>query len=183
LRTPRPPRRGSAPAARRGQGAPGRRSRARLLIGYAAIETATERAGKVDEGLKLLAELKVAAIVRCAWCMDFGSRLAHDHRVPEHKLRDLPRYQASDAFSEPETLVLDYAAAMSHTPAEVDDALSARLREHFDDAQLVELTNAIALENHRARFNVALALDAQGYSDGTFCVVPDPRPTERASHA
>jgi alkylhydroperoxidase family enzyme len=121
--------------------------------------------------------------VRCAWCLDFGSRLAHDHRLPEHQLRDLPRYQTSDAFSETERLVLDYAVAMSHTPAEVDDGLFARLREHFDDAQLVELTNAIGLENHRARFNVALGLDAQGYSDGTFCVVPDPRPTERASHA
>jgi hypothetical protein len=113
-----------------------------------------------------------------------GLRVPAGTRAPRARAQSRPpRYQASDAFSKTEKLVLDYAVAMSHTPAEVDDGLSARLGEHFDDAQLVELTNAIALENHRARFNVALGLDAQGYSEGAFCVVPDPRPPGRASHA
>jgi alkylhydroperoxidase family enzyme len=155
----------------------------RLLLGYATFETATERSGKVDERLKLLAELKVATMVRCAWCMDFGSRLSHDHGVPERKLRELHRYRDSDAFTAPEQLALDYAGAMSRTPAQVDDELFAQLREHFDDPQLVELTNAIALENHRARFNIALGLDAQGFSQGSFCILPDPRPSQQASRA
>jgi alkylhydroperoxidase family enzyme len=155
----------------------------RLLVGYGTLETATERSGKVDARLKLLAEMKVAAMVRCEWCMDFGSQLSHDHGVPEHKLRELPRYRASAAFTDLDKLVLDYAVAMSGTPAVVDDKLFAHLREHLDDAQLVELTNAIALENHRARFNIALGLDAQGFSEGTFCVVPDPPPSEQASRA
>jgi len=37
---------------------------------------------------------------------------------------------------------------MSRTPVEVSDALFAELREHFDEAQLVELTHSIALENY-----------------------------------
>jgi hypothetical protein len=41
----------------------------------------------------------------------------------------------------------------------------------------------IALENHRARFNTGLGLDAQGFSEGAFCVVPDPHPSGQASYA
>jgi hypothetical protein len=68
--------------------------------------------------------------------------------------------------------VLDYAVGMSRTPVEVSDALFAELREHFDDAQLVELTHVIALENMRGRFNLALGIGAAGFSEGMVCAVP-----------
>jgi AhpD family alkylhydroperoxidase len=146
-----------------------------LLMGYGAFETAVERASRVDPGLEALAETRAAQVVGCEWCMDFGSRYALDHGVPEEQLREMLRYRESDAFTDLEKLVLDYATAMSHTPAEVDDAMVARLREHLDDAQLVELTNGIATENMRARFNHALDLEPQGFSDGAYCVRPEAR--------
>src|SRR6266849_6572862 len=53
------------------------------------------------------------------------------------------------------------------------DALPiSRLREHFDDAQLVELTHLIAVENMRGRFNLALGIGAAGFSEGMVCAVP-----------
>lgn len=61
---------------------------------------------------------------------------------------------------------------MSRTPVEVSDQLVAGLRQHFDDAQLVELTHLIALENLRGRFNLALGIGAAGFSDGMVCAVP-----------
>jgi len=151
----------------------------RLLMGYGSFENAVERSHRVDERLKALAELKAAAVVGCEWCMDFGSWLARRSGVPEEQLRELPRYRESDAFSPFEKLVLDYATAMTRTPADVDDDLFTRLREHFDDAQLVELTNVIAVENMRGRFNHALDLEPQDYSRGGVCVVPE-RPEEGA---
>ena len=145
----------------------------KLLFGYSVFETATERSHRVDERLKLLAECKAAAVVGCEWCMDFGSKLSRDHGVSDRQLQELAIYRQSDAFDELERSVIDYAAAMSRTPSEVDDDLFARLREHFDDAQLVELTNVIAIENLRARFNHALGLEPQGFSEGAACVVPE----------
>lgn len=147
----------------------------RLMLGYGAFAAAVERSHEVDDGLKQLGEVKAAAMVGCEWCMDFGSDLGRKHGVSEDKLRELPRYRESDAFSELERLVLDYAAGMTRTPAEIDDELFARLRERFTDAQLVELTNAIAIENLWARFNWALGIQAQGFSEGAFCVVPEGR--------
>ncbi len=61
---------------------------------------------------------------------------------------------------------------MFRTPVDVTDALFARLRAHFDDAQLVELTYVIALENLRGRFNLALGVGPAGFSDGMVCAAP-----------
>jgi hypothetical protein len=36
-----------------------------------------------------------------------------------------------------------------------------------------ELTNAIAWENWRARFNCALGIESQGFSEGSYCVRPE----------
>lgn len=69
--------------------------------------------------------------------------------------------------------MLDYSAAMTRTPVEVPDELFAALRRHFDEAQLVELTAAIAWENYRARFNHAFGIEAQGFSDGAYCPLPE----------
>jgi hypothetical protein len=55
---------------------------------------------------------------------------------------------------------------------EVSDALFAKLRKQFDDAQLVNLTHVIALENMRGRFNVALGIGAAGFSEGMVCAIP-----------
>ncbi len=93
--------------------------------------------------------------------------------MSEAQLHDLPRYQASAAFAPLEKLVLDYAVAMTNTPVEVPDALFARLREHFAEAELVELTAAIAWENYRARFDHAFGIEAQGFSEGAYCPLPE----------
>jgi alkylhydroperoxidase family enzyme len=68
--------------------------------------------------------------------------------------------------------VLAYADRMTRTPVEVSDALFARLREKFSEAELVELTSAIAWENYRARFDHALGIEAENFSDGAVCALP-----------
>jgi len=68
--------------------------------------------------------------------------------------------------------VLEYADAMSRTPVEVPDALFARLRERFSEAQLVELTSAIAWENYRARFDHAFGIEGENFTEGAVCAMP-----------
>jgi AhpD family alkylhydroperoxidase len=145
----------------------------RLLLGYGAFETAIERSHLVDEALKNLAVMKAAALVGCEWCIDFGSALSLRHGVTEAQLRELPRFRESEAFSRLEKLVLEYAEAITRTPSEVDAALLARLREHFDEPQLVELTATIGIENYRARCNHAFGLPSEGFSAGGACAVPE----------
>ena len=69
--------------------------------------------------------------------------------------------------------MIEYAARMTTTPVEVPDALFVSLRQQFNEAQLVELTAVIAWENYRARFNHALDIEAQGFSEGAYCALPE----------
>ena len=71
-----------------------------------------------------------------------------------------------------ERLVLEYADAMTRIPVEVSDALFARLRERFTEAGLVELTSAIAWENYRARFDHALGIEGENFTEGAVCAMP-----------
>ncbi len=105
--------------------------------------------------------------------MDIGSAVGRASGVTEVQLRHLPDYRDSAEFSDIERLALDYTVAMTRTPVDVSEELFAALRRHLDDEQLIELTAAIAWENYRARFDHALGIQAQGFSDGAYCVIPE----------
>jgi alkylhydroperoxidase family enzyme len=62
---------------------------------------------------------------------------------------------------------------MTRMPVAVPDGLFDELKRYFTAAQLVELTATIAWENYRARFNHALGIEAQGFSEGAFCPLPE----------
>jgi len=62
---------------------------------------------------------------------------------------------------------------MAATPANVSDELFARLRKHFTDAQLVELVSDLAMGNMRSRFNRAFQCQPAGFSEGTYCPLPE----------
>jgi len=83
----------------------------------------------------------------------------------------LPRYESCALFSETEKLALEYADAMTQTPVEIPDALFAKLRQKFTDAQLVELTATLAWENYRARFDHAFGVEAEGFTQGSYCAI------------
>jgi AhpD family alkylhydroperoxidase len=144
-----------------------------LMSGYGGLEFAFERSKKAPRKLKNLAEMKAAAVAGCEWCLDFGSWLSRQSGVTEEQLRDLPRFRESDAFSDDEKLVLEYAEGISKTPIDVPDELFDRLRARFDEGQIVELTYAAAIENLRARVNWALGIESQGYSEGAVCAIPE----------
>jgi 4-carboxymuconolactone decarboxylase len=152
--------------------------RPRLLIGYGLMEDATAKLHRVDERLKVLAELKAATLTSCEYCVDIGSQIARRAGISEDQLLALPRYRDSELFDELEKLVLDYAVGVSSTPVDVPDQLFAKLQSQFDDAQLVELTNVIALENMRGRFNLALDIGSAGFSEGLVCAIPEPAHSE-----
>jgi alkylhydroperoxidase family enzyme len=81
----------------------------------------------------------------------------------EDKIQAVPVWRDSALFSSLERDALEYAEKMTITGEKVTDELHARLRAHFTEAQVVELTAAVALENFRSKFNPALGIEAQGF--------------------
>ena len=89
-------------------------------------------------------------------------------------MREVPRWRESDVFTPLERDVLEYAEAMSVTPLTVTDEMVAHLIDELGEPAVVELTQMIALENMRSRFNSAAGLQSQGYSD--VCELPLAQP-------
>lgn len=141
---------------------------------FAALGALGQAAGQltIDKRTRALAQLKAATMTQCEFCIDVGSYIWRLWGFTDEELLALPNYRTSPLFSEVDKLVLDYAVGMSRTPVVVSDDLFDKLRKHFTDAQLVELTHVIAAENMAGRFNHALGVGAAGFSEGMVCAVP-----------
>ena len=85
----------------------------------------------------------------------------------EEKIRQVAQYATSPLFTEAERAALSFAEALTITGQKVTDELFARVRAHYSEAETVELAAAIAVENFRSKFNIALGVEAQG-----FCLLP-----------
>lgn len=134
-----------------------------VMLTLIRLEMRVARWRRLDPTLQALAVMPAAARIGCSWCMDFGYWEFHHRGVDPRKLEEVPRWRKSTAYTDVERLVLEYAEAMTETPPAVTDEVVARLRQHLDDGQLVELTSLVAVENLRSRMNAALGLTSQGF--------------------
>jgi len=81
----------------------------------------------------------------------------------EEKVRQVERAADNPLFTDREQVALRYAEVMTITGEKMSGELFGRARGHFSEAEIVELTAAVALENFRSTFNVALGIEAQGF--------------------
>jgi AhpD family alkylhydroperoxidase len=155
-----------------------------LLKAVMGFERKVAKWDELDPTLKSYAQLASASAIGCGWCLDFGYFKAHDDGLDLAKVSEVPRWRESDVFTQIERDVLEYAEAMSVTPLTVSDEMVANLVDQLGEPAVVELTQMIALENMRSRFNSAAGLQSQGFSD--VCELPlaepgaAPRPAVRS---
>jgi alkylhydroperoxidase family enzyme len=151
-----------------------------LLKAVMGFERKVTKWDALDPTLKSLAQLGTAASIGCSWCLDFGYFAARNDELDLAKISQVPVWRDSDVFEPVERDVLEYAEAMTATPPTVTDWMVDKLLDQLGPAAVVELTQMIALENMRSRFNSAAGLQSQGFSD--VCELPMARP-RAAAHA
>ncbi len=151
----------------------------KMMSGMGKFQGAVRKGNTVDERIKYLVELKGAQMIGCEYCVDLGSQICRNSGFSDAELLAMPHYRQSDLFTEREKLALDYTVAVMRTPVAVTDELFARMKEHFTDAQLVEITAMLTVVN-LDRFNAAFGVGSAGFSDGMVCVAPD-RPATASS--
>ncbi|WP_181784863.1 carboxymuconolactone decarboxylase family protein [Pseudonocardia pini] len=110
-----------------------------------------------------IAVYRVATVVGCSWCVDFGTMLQRLEGLDVDRLRRIADFGTDPLFTPQERLAIRYADAMTATPTTVTDELFAELERAFDRAGVLELTQSIAMENLRARANHALGIVDQGF--------------------
>ena len=144
----------------------------KMMMGMGKFNQAVRKAKCVDERLKNMLELKGSQMIGCEFCLDLGSQICRNSGFSDDELLALSHYRESDLFTEGEKLALDYTVAVMRTPVEVTDELFTRMKEHFSDKQLVEITALLTLVN-LDRFNAAFGIGSAGFSEGMVCVPPD----------
>ena len=150
-----------------------------VLKAVMSFEQKVQKWDVLDPNLKSYAEMASAGAIGCSWCMDFGYFKAHNDGLDVDKLREVPRWRESEVFTPLERQVMEYAEAMTATPPTVTDEMVAGLLEQLGAPAVVELTQMIALENMRSRFNSAAGLQSQGYSD--VCELPLAQPSSAST--
>jgi AhpD family alkylhydroperoxidase len=148
--------------------------RPQLLVAQGTYESSLLLMGRMPSELKTLAGAKASMVVNCEYCMDIGAELARTEGISDEKLQALVSYADSPVLSADEKLVIEFAAAISASPALVSDDLRGRLEARFSRPQIAELAAEVAWENQRARLNQALAVRPSGFSEGSFCLIPEP---------
>jgi AhpD family alkylhydroperoxidase len=123
-----------------------------------------ERWHELDRDLATYAAMAAAATIGCSFCLDLNYFVAHEHGLDEAKVREVPRWRESSAFSPRERRVLEYAEAASQTPPAVTDALSDALLAELGPAALVELAARVGFMNMSARMNLALGIRSEEFS-------------------
>ena len=91
-----------------------------------------------------LVRLRVAFHNQCRSCMALRSADAIDDGLTEALVCELERPEEADDLTERERAALEYADKLSIAHHSIDDALFARLREHFTEEEIVELGAHIA---------------------------------------
>lgn len=137
---------------------------ATVALLYGALD---RRSSPIEPSLRSLITVRVSQLNGCAFCIDINSAELLKRGVAPGKAEALADWRTSDLFDDRERAVLDYAEKMTDSTQRVDAAVMDRLRRHFDDDAIVELTGLIAFQNLSSKFNAALDVPAQG-----FCKVP-----------
>lgn len=116
-----------------------------------------------------LVELRASQINGCAACLDMHSQDARAEGETEQRLDTLAAWRETPFFEERERAALEWTEAVTlvadtHVPDEVYE----RVRKHFSEEELIDLTLTVAQINTWNRLNVALRTVPGGYRPGMY---------------
>lgn len=133
---------------------------AALALLYGALD---RRSSPLEPALRALVTVRVSQINWCAFCVDINSANVIKRGVAQAKLAALVEFESSTLFSEREKAALSYAEVVTCSDNQPTAAHFKRLRAHFDNDAIIELTALIAFQNMSSKFNASLGLESQGF--------------------
>jgi len=96
--------------------------------------------------------------------MDIRHAVGVKQGVPAEKLTDVLTYRESPHFDELERAAMEFCERTIRDDLDMSDECLMRLREHFSQAEIVELTFIIGYQTFASKFAKALRLAPQGFS-------------------
>jgi len=108
-----------------------------------------------------LALVTVSKLNECTFCVSNHTPRLNAAGISRSAAENILDYQTIEEFDAVDRLVIEYSIQVTNDFHRVRDAVFDRLREHFDDAQIVELTWRIALCGAFNRFNDILQTEIE----------------------
>src|SRR5438045_7653638 len=108
-----------------------------------------------------LAIVTVSQLNACHYCVAHHKPFLAVEGVSAAGADRLLDYRDPPELDESDKLVVEYAIAAWEHPNRIPDALFARLRQHLNEAQIVELTLRITLWGFFNKFNDALQIEEE----------------------
>ena len=97
----------------------------------------------------------------CGYCMAHTAHTAERVGVPTEKENALWEYETSPLFSPAERAALRVAQGAAQVPNAVTDTDFAELKNHYSEAQIVDIVAVIALFGFLNRFNDTMATELE----------------------
>ena len=114
-------------------------------------------ASTVPIGFKRLIAHVASRAHGCQYCMAHTAGAAMHLGIEPAKVDAVWQYNSSPLFTAAERAALDFALAAGSVPNAVDDRLFARMKEHWSDDDIVEITGVISLFGFMNRWNDTMA--------------------------
>jgi AhpD family alkylhydroperoxidase len=113
-----------------------------------------------------LINIRASQINGCGFCLDMHCKEAKIHGEHELRVYHVPIWRESTLFSEKEKAVLEWTEAVTKiSPEGVSDEVYDRLRAHFSETQISELTFAVGVINLWNRLNISLQTVPGSYDE------------------
>jgi uncharacterized peroxidase-related enzyme len=122
--------------------------------------------GTLPTKLKELVIVRTSQLNRCEYCLGSHTQIAMKLGWSRDQLDDLANYQLRDDFTPAEKAALSLAEQMTLDANHISDEFLARLRDFYDEGEVVELMAAIGLFNYFNRFNNALQMEPTRPGEG-----------------
>ena len=116
-----------------------------------------ENHGGVTSALKRLIGCVASHAAGCRYCQAHTIRAAERYGAGDEQMEHLWEYATHPAFDDAERAALDLAVAAASVPNGVTEELRQRVREHWDDGEIVEILGVIALFGYLNRWNDSMA--------------------------
>lgn len=127
------------------------------------VEAYVRRCG-LERSLLELVRLRASQINRCGYCLDMHSKDARAAGESEQRLYVLPAWREAPFYTERERAALEWTEALTLVSQEgVSDELYERVRQHFSEKELVDLTLAITTINTWNRLAIAFRSEVGSY--------------------
>jgi len=109
--------------------------------------------GRLTSEQKRLIAYMCSVSAGCRYCQAHTALAAQRFGLSEERLEALWSYQTSPLYSDAERAALDFAIAASAVPNAVDDEVSDRLHQYWDEGEIVEILGVVALFGFLNRWN------------------------------